>query len=243
MIMKSATIGTEKIKGREGTSSPRKKELLGIPHKIKYRGHLRKARYPSHQVKNLFSVFDVRVGVHGWCECRTPENFNWRELMGAGVLSTPGKSWLHSYTNPKSKSMIYKILKQNNLYHNPDLLFRLIREVNESIVMVEGQEARALLDSGSQLSAISLEWVKKLKLKPQQLQSILQIEGSEGLEVPYLGYVEACLKIPEIKAFDLEALLLIVPDSAYTQYTPITIGTLHIDMAIKLATKKSWKLK
>ena len=29
MIMKSATIGTGNIKGREGTSSPRKKELLG----------------------------------------------------------------------------------------------------------------------------------------------------------------------------------------------------------------------
>ena len=65
--------------------------------------------------------------------------------------------------------MIYKILKQNNLSHNPDLLFRLVGEANESIVIVEGQEARALLDSGSQLSAISLEWVKKLKLKPQQL--------------------------------------------------------------------------
>ena len=32
--------------------------------------------------------------------------------------------------------------------------------------------------------------------------------------------------------------LLIVPDSAHTQYTPISLGTLHIDMAIKLATKK-----
>ena len=42
-------------------------------------------------------------------------------------------------------------------------------EANESIVIVEGQEARALLASGSQVSAISLEWVKKLKLKPQQL--------------------------------------------------------------------------
>ena len=65
--------------------------------------------------------------------------------------------------------MNYKILKQNNLYHSHDLLFRLVGEANESIVIVEGQEARALLDSGSQLSAISLEWVKKLKLKPQQL--------------------------------------------------------------------------
>ena len=56
--------------------------------------------------------------------------------------------------------MIYKILKQNNLYHNPDQLFRLVGEANEAIVIVEGQEARALLDSDSQLSAISLEWLK-----------------------------------------------------------------------------------
>ena len=54
-----------------------------------------------------------------------------------------------------------------------------------------------------------------------------------------MGYVEAHLKIPEIKAFDLDVLLLIVPDSAQTQHTPTTLGTLHVDMAIKLATKKS----
>ena len=56
--------------------------------------------------------------------------------------------------------------------------------------------------------------------------------------MPYLGYVEVHLIIPEIKVFDLDVLLLIVPDSAHTQYTPITLGTLHIDMVIKLATKK-----
>ena len=75
------------------------------------------------------------------------------------------KYWLHSYTNPKSKSMIYKILRQSDLYHNPDPLFRLVGEVNETTVLVEGQEARALIESGSQLSSISLAWVKKLKFK------------------------------------------------------------------------------
>ena len=29
-----------------------------------------------------------------------------------------------------------------------------------------------------------------------------------------------------------------MPDIAHIQYTPITLGTLHIDMAIKLATEK-----
>ena len=134
--------------------------------------------------------------------------------------------------------MIYKFLRQNDLYHNPDPLFRLVVEVNETPVLVESQEARALIDSGLQLSSISLVWVKKLNLKPQQLQSILQIEGLGGLDVHYLGYVETCLGIPKIKAFDMAVLLLIIPDSAHIMHTPITLGTLHIDMAIKLATKK-----
>ena len=103
--------------------------------------------------------------------------------------------------------------------------------------MVEGQGARALIDSGSQLASISLAWANKLNLKPQ-LWSILQIEGSGGLDVPYLCYVETCLGIPEIKAFDNDVILLMVLDSVHTMHTPITLGMLHIDMAIKLATKK-----
>ena len=83
-----------------------------------------------------------------------------------------------------------KALKQRDLYHNPDPPGRLVEEANESKVIVEGQETRASLDSGSQLSAISWTWVKKLNLEPKQLQSILHIEGSGGLEVPYLEYVE-----------------------------------------------------
>ena len=75
-------------------------------------------------------------------------------------------------------------------------------------------------------------------MKPQQLQSILQIEGSGGLDVPYPSYIKIHLGVPEVKAFDTDVLLLIVPDSACTMHTPIALGTLHIDMAIKLATKK-----
>ena len=86
--------------------------------------------------------------------------------------------------------MTLKALRQRNLYHNPYPLGRLVGEANESKVIVEGQEASALLDSGSQLSAISWTWVKKLNLELKQLQSILWIEGSGNLEIPYLGYVD-----------------------------------------------------
>ena len=53
--------------------------------------------------------------------------------------------------------------------------------------------------------------------------------------------MEVHLKIPEVKAFDQDVLLLIIPDSAHTQCTPITLRTLHIDMAITLATEKELK--
>ena len=58
--------------------------------------------------------------------------------------------------------MISKVLRQSDLYHNPDPLGTLVGEANESNVTVEGHETRALLDSGCQLSTISWTWVKEI---------------------------------------------------------------------------------
>ena len=56
------------------------------------------------------------------------------------------------------------VLRQSDIYHNP--LGRPMGEANESNVIAEGWQTRALLDSGSQLLAISWAWVKELNLKP-----------------------------------------------------------------------------
>ena len=135
--------------------------------------------------------------------------------------------------------MIHGALRQSDLYHNPDPLFQLIGKVNESTVFVEGKGARALIDSGSQLSSILVAWVNKLNLNLLHLYSVVQIEGSGGFNVPYLGYVGAHLWVPKVSAFDTDVLLLIVPDSAHTAHVPLTLGTLQIDMVINLATKQS----
>ena len=50
--------------------------------------------------------------------------------------------------------------------------------------------------------------------------------------------MEVHLRIPEVKAFDQDVLLVIAPNSTHTQSTPITLRTLHIDMAVKLATEE-----
>ena len=49
--------------------------------------------------------------------------------------------------------------------------------------------------------------------------------------------METHLRVPEVKAFDTDVHLLIVPDSTHTMHIPITLGTLHIGMVIKSAMK------
>ena len=70
------------------------------------------------------------------------------------------------------------------------------------------------LDSGTQISTITIEFVKQLGLKIHQLDRILQFETTGGGNIPYMGYVKVNLKIPEIKAFN-EDVLMLVKDSAY----------------------------
>ena len=62
------------------------------------------------------------------------------------------------------------------------------------------------------------------------------MEGAGGVKVPYIGYVEACLKIPEVSAFEEDCLFLVVPDHRCGYRVPITVGTLHINMIIAKAT-------
>ena len=90
MIMKSATIGTAKTKGTEGIFSPRKKELLGSSPQKRTQGSPKKGKISLRPGQKPLQCFRCEGWGHGWHECLTLENFNWRELVEAGVLSMPG---------------------------------------------------------------------------------------------------------------------------------------------------------
>ena len=49
---------------------------------------------------------------------------------------------------------------------------------------------KALIDSGAQISAISKSMAKTLGLPIRKLETLLDVEGSAGSDVPYLGYTE-----------------------------------------------------
>ena len=92
-----------------------------------------------------------------------------------------------------------------------------------------------MIDLGANISSISKSFAEKLGLPFRQLESLLEIEGSGGIDVPYLGYTEVNLKVPGVKAFDEDILVVIQNDSAYSARVPVMLGTLHIDMVIDQA--------
>ena len=140
--------------------------------------------------------------------------------------------------NSKSKDTISKSgnLGGGRGYYNPDPLYQLIGPTNETELKVEGVKVKALIDSGAQISAISKSMAQTLGLPIRKLETLLDIEGSAGTDVPYLGYTKLRLDIPEITKFDHDVLMMVYPDSKYSHRVPIVIGTLHIDEVLDLAT-------
>ena len=89
-VMKSTTVGSVKPKATEGFSSPRKKEVLGKSSWKGFQGPPRKGKGPLKLGQKPIKCYRCDGWGHGWRECPTPENLNWRELVGAVVSSTPG---------------------------------------------------------------------------------------------------------------------------------------------------------
>ena len=126
-------------------------------------------------------------------------------------------------------------------YHNPDPLVRLIGKTNEASAVVDGIPITCLVDTGACMSAMVKSFAEELKLEIKPLETILNIEVTGGGTCPYYGYVECRLQLPQIEKFDVDVLMLVIEDSAYGMRVPVQIGTLHIDMALDLATEAEMK--
>ena len=184
---------------------------------------------PSSPIRGRCSVISVKGGGHGWRECATKGNVDW----GEGSRGThPRDSRRPRYKNTVKKDHC----ALRDLYHNPDPLVRLIGEPNETAVIVEDVQVKGLVDSGVQISSILDTLAKCLGLKIEKLETLLDLEPMGGGSMPYEGYVELRMQIPGIEAFDLDVLILVIPESEYAKRVPITIGTLHIDEIISLIT-------
>ena len=158
------------------------------------------------------------------------------EAREGGKGSPSKRNKVSRIEEKKFRKIVAKQAKSH--YYNPDPLFRLIGEANETEVTLNGTTLRALVDSGSQISTISEGVAKLLGLRVKSLKNILDIEGTGGIKVKYKGYVEASLGLSKVKNFEEPCLFVVVNDSEYSKRVPIQIGTLHIDLVLDQAMKQ-----
>ncbi len=101
---------------------------------------------------------------------------------------------------------------------------RLVGEENVCELAVAGIQTRCLLDTGSMVTTMALKFFHRIQdshpLLP--LAELLRIEGASGHDIPYHGYIEVEVGVGSAS---VEAPVLIVDDTRYSDDVPVIIGT------------------
>ncbi|KAL0199310.1 hypothetical protein M9458_007850 [Cirrhinus mrigala] len=133
----------------------------------------------------------------------------------------PKKKHCSSYAHSQSKGELVTLPKG------------LIGAKCTAQVTVGRRRCNCLLDTGSQVTTIPNSFYQEnlSHLPIESLNNLLEIEGANGQEVPYIGYVETTIKFPRSllgKDIEVPTLALIVPDMRST-LSSVLIGTNTLD--------------
>ena len=101
---------------------------------------------------------------------------------------------------------------------------------------MDGQETTALIDLGTQVSSMSTKFCEDLTLQIQPLGQLLELEGTGGVAIPYLRFVEVNLHILGIRNYNKDVLLLIIPTTTYSEMVLVMVGSKIINKALSLMT-------
>ena len=97
---------------------------------------------------------------------------------------------------------------------------------NEERILINGQPVTALLDTGSQVTHVSHDYCVANGIEINPLAKLVNIEGTGGDSIGYLGYAEVSLSLPMgSHTFNIEAVQLVLPTTDYLKKVPVSIGT------------------
>ena len=104
---------------------------------------------------------------------------------------------------------------------------------------VEGREADALADSGSQVNTMMPGYVRQHKFPVLPLHDLvnhpLNLVGLGGTRTHPLGFVILRVQVNEITGYDEDVVFLVVPDeSEFSCHVPIVIGTCTLGRIINV---------
>ena len=117
-------------------------------------------------------------------------------------------------------------------------------------IFINGQPVTPLLDTQNQVTHVSHDFCLANRIEIHPLAKLVNIEGTVGDSIEYIGYAEASLSLPMgSQTFDIEALLLVLPTTDYLRKVPVSIGTIITDMVVDFINlnkpdnvSKSWKV-
>ena len=97
----------------------------------------------------------------------------------------------------------------------------LVGRANEEKIFINGLPVTALLDTGSQVMHVSHDFCVANGIEINPLAKLVNIEGTGGDSIEYLGYAEASLSLPMgSHTFKTEPLLLVLPTTDYLKRCP-----------------------
>ena len=88
----------------------------------------------------------------------------------------------------------------------PDPITHLVGYSNEAPVIVDGHRATVLINLGAQVLSIISLFCEDLTLQIQPLGRLLELEGTGGSAILYLGYIGVNLQILGIKNYNEDVL-------------------------------------
>ena len=93
---------------------------------------------------------------------------------------------------------------------------------------MQGQSAKALIDSGSMVSTISESFFESLQDKPllKNIEDLgLKVSIADGSALKYLGFIECNIVIPFLSDFSIDVPVLVVHDTEINFDCPVIVGT------------------
>ena len=113
----------------------------------------------------------------------------------------------------------------------------LIGRVNEADIFVGDIWIMVLIDMEAQVSTITQEICKQHGYDIHPMEQMLCLEGMGEFSIPYLGYIEATIRIPPIKNCEKCVPMLVLKSSSpFSLRIPVQLGTTVLDRAMAKIT-------
>ena len=110
----------------------------------------------------------------------------------------------------------------------------LVGGAPEISVRINDVSVKALMDSGSQISTMSLSCYKEnfSASKLEDCLGVFKIEGVSGESVPYCGFFLCSVSVSLPKMFSKEIPVFVVPDTSYNSKVPALLGTNFLQLLL-----------